>query len=322
MRKIIAVIGPTASGKTSLAIKIAEKFNGELINTDSRQIYKYLDIGTAKGNVKIIKNEELRIKDEYYDEELGIRKLDVYELEEAKIHLINIVEPDKTITLSQYQKLAFNVIEDILSRKKLPILVGGTGLYIDAIVKDYKIPKVKPDIQVRRELQKYNVLKLQKILKDLDRKRFDSLNESDLKNHRRLIRAIEISKTNAISESSDDKKNKYDVLFLMPFHSREDLYERINNRVDIILEEGLIDEVKGLIEKGYKFDTPAFTGISYPIVKEYIEGEIDLKKLKERFAQGDRNYARRQMTWFKRYKYKEIIKKEEAYTLIKEFIKI
>ena len=318
--KIIAVIGPTASGKTSLAIKIAKKFNGELINTDSRQIYKYLDIGTAKGDVKRIKNEELRIKDEYFDEELGIKKLNVYKLEGARIHLINIVEPDKILTLSQYQKLAYNVIDDILSSKKIPVLVGGTGLYIDAIVKDYKIPKVKPNIEERKELEKYSVNKLQNALIDLDRRRYDSLNESDLNNHRRLIRAIEISRKNKEIIKTPDETNKYDVLFLMPYHSREDLYERINKRVDIILEEGLIEEVKELIEKGYEFDTPAFTGISYPIVKDYIEGKINMEELKERFAQGDRNYARRQMTWFKRYDYKKITRKKEAYKMIKDFI--
>ncbi|MBU0975663.1 MAG: tRNA (adenosine(37)-N6)-dimethylallyltransferase MiaA [Patescibacteria group bacterium] len=321
--KILAVIGPTASGKTSLAIKLAKKFDGELINTDSRQIYKYLDIGTAKGNVKKLPMTKVQLTINNQLTNPNVQKLDVYKLDGARIHLIDIVEPDKVLSLAQYQKLAYAVIEDILKRGKLPILVGGTGLYIDAIVKGYQIPKVRPDKKLRDKLSSKTVKQLSRQLQSLDPDRFNSLNESDRANPHRLIRLIEISKANSRQQTANSRQkvgSKFDVLFLMPYHTREKLYERINKRVDLILEEGLIEEVKSVIQKGYKFDSPAMTAISYPIVKDYIEGKISLKELKEKFSQGDRNYARRQITWFKRYDVKKMKEDKEAIDVVKKFL--
>ncbi|MFX1535365.1 MAG: tRNA (adenosine(37)-N6)-dimethylallyltransferase MiaA, partial [Promethearchaeota archaeon] len=253
-RKLIAVIGPTASGKTSLAIKIAKKLNGELINADSRQIYKYMDIGTAKGDVKKIRNSKLKT-------------LEIYQIEGVPIHLINIVAPDEVLTLAQYQKLAYATIDHIAKRGKLPILVGGTGLYVDAVVKGYKIPKVKPDMRLRGRLDSKTVSYLQNILKKLNKNQFDSLNESDKKNKHRLIRLIELVKNTKDSKRKLSEAPEFDVLFLTPAYTRDGLYETINRRAKIILKSGLIDEVKGLIKKGFKFTKPAMTAISYPIVK-------------------------------------------------------
>jgi tRNA dimethylallyltransferase len=296
--KIIAVIGPTASGKTSLAVNIAKEFNGELINTDSRQIYKYMDIGTAKGEVEKVKGQVVRIKGNGQLDELNIKNLDVYKLEGAKIHLINIVEPNQVLTLAIYQKLAYEVIQDISKRNKLPILVGGTGLYVDAITKGYDIPKIKPDIKLRKELNSKTIKKLQDRLAKLNKTKFKSLNNSD-----------------------NCEKLKLNVLFLIPKNSREKLFNRINRRAEIIVNSGLIEEVKSLIKRGYSFSKPAMTAISYPIVKEYLDDEISKYELIERFRQGDRNYARRQITWFKRYKADEVKKYEEAVILIKKFLK-
>ncbi len=315
--KVIAVIGPTASGKTSMAIELARKFDGELINTDSRQIYKYLDIGTAKGEVRKIKDLKVRIsKVEGFADD----KLDVYDIEGAIIHLINVLKPDEVLTLAQYQSIAYKVIENILKRGKLPILVGGTGLYIDSIVKGYKIPKVKPDKILRKNLKKYSISKLIELLRSLNENLYRKLNNSDRSNKHRLIRLIEIEKLGENIKRFEKIGCKYEVLFLTPKRTREELYERINKRAKIILDSGLVDEVRGLISKGYKFDTPAFTSISYPIVKEYIEGKIDREELMERFKQGDRNYARRQITWFKRYNAKEV-NEDEALSQVKKFLK-
>ncbi|MFC1780339.1 tRNA (adenosine(37)-N6)-dimethylallyltransferase MiaA [Patescibacteria group bacterium] len=292
--KVIAVIGPTASGKTSLAISLAKKFDGELVNTDSRQIYKYLDIGTAKGEIKQIPNK-------YQISKPNIQNLEVYELEGATIHLINVVGPDEVLTLAQYQKLAYAVIEDILKRGKLPILVGGTGLYIDAITKGYKMPRIAPNRKLREELNSKTVDQLSKILKELNVNSYKRLNESDRKNKHRLIRIIEVSEAGRKFLSKKFENPNYDFIFITPKRSREELYERINKRAKIIVESGLIDEVKAIIRKGYSFTKPALTAISYPIVKRYLENEITKEELIEQFAQGDRNYARRQITWFKRY---------------------
>jgi len=318
-KKIIAVIGPTASGKTSMAIKLAKKFNGEIVNTDSRQIYKYLDIGTAKGDVKKMKDFYVDIPKKFQIKDMKLKKLNVYDLEGTRIHLINILEPDKTLTLAQYQKLANCVIKDILKRNKIPILVGGTGLYIDSIVKDYKIPKVKPDMKLRKKLNEKSVDELKLILKEINIKKFKDLNNSDRNNPRRLIRIIEIEKNRGRKNEDIKYSDKYEALYIMPKRTRKELYERINKRAEIILESGLIEEVKGLIDKGYEFKTPAFTSISYPIVKDYIEGKINKKELLEKFRQGDRNYARRQRTWFKRYPFHDVEIKE-AEELVNKFI--
>lgn len=314
--KIIAVIGPTASGKTSMAIEIAKNFDGELINTDSRQIYKYLDIGTAKGEIEKIKGLKVEVSK---IEGLNNEGLDVYDIEGAKIHMINIIEPDKVLTLAQYQWLAYSVIEDISKRGKLPILVGGTGLYIDSIVKGYRIPKVKPNKDLRKKLNKYSTAKLVELLKGLNEDVYDHLNDSDKGNKHRLIRLIEVERFGKNVKRGEKIGSEYEVLFLTPKRTRDELYERINKRAEIILDSGLIDEVKSLIKMGYKFNTPAFTSISYPIVKAYIEGKINREELLEKFRQGDRNYARRQITWFKRYNAHDVTTRE-ALLLVKNFI--
>ncbi|MBN2015892.1 tRNA dimethylallyltransferase [Candidatus Dojkabacteria bacterium] len=319
-KKIIAVIGPTASGKTSLAIEIAKKFDGELINTDSRQIYKYMDIGTAKGEVKVIKNKEFKIKNKYQISKPKIEKLDVYELEGAVIHLINIVKPDEVLTLAQYQKLAYAVIEDIIERGKLPILVGGTGLYIDAITKGYKIPRVSPDPILRNELERKSMEELGVILDNINSQAYKRLNESDKANKRRLIRLVEVAKAGKKILKAKERPN-FNVLYIQPKRSREELYEIINKRAKIIVDSGLIGEVKSLIQKRYEFTKPAMSAISYPIVRSYLDGKINKDELIEQFAQGDRNYARRQVTWFKRYDAVEVSGKKEASKVVRRFLR-
>jgi tRNA dimethylallyltransferase len=317
--KIIAVIGPTASGKTSLAIETAKKFDGEMINTDSRQIYKYMDIGTAKGEVSELPNTQYPIPAKYQIQKPKIETLDVYNLEGVPIHLINIVEPDEVLTLAQYQKLAYAAIENILERGKLPILVGGTGLYIDAVLKGYKFLGVKPYLKLRKELNSKTVKQLSRILTKLNTAAYERLNESDRANKHRLIRLVEVAKAGKEILHKKEKPD-YDVLYLKPRRSREELYTRINKRAKIIVDSGLIDEVKSLIKRGYKFTKPAMTAISYPIVKRYLDEEITKEELIEQFAQGDRNYARRQKTWFRRYDAREITNIKHVQKVVRNFL--
>jgi tRNA dimethylallyltransferase len=305
---LICIVGPTACGKTALAIEIANKFNGELINADSRQIYKYIDIGTAKGEVRQIPNSK-------------IQTLDVWEIENVPIHLINIVEPDEILTLAQYQHLAYSSIDDIAKRGKLPILVGGTGLYIDAVTKGYCIPKIKPNVKLRQILNKLDVPKLQKRLLKINKKRFQELNESDRANKHRLIRLIEIENSKSKINRKEYKTPNLKLLFLTPAYTREPLYRKINLRSAEIVNAGLAYEVKGLIKKGYKFSLPAMTAISYKFVKEFLDKKITKKELIEKFAQGDRNYARRQITWFKRYPIIFIESKNQMGKILKSFLK-
>jgi tRNA dimethylallyltransferase len=316
--KIIAVIGPTASGKTDLAIKIANKIDGELINTDSRQIYKFMDIGTAKGDISKLPISSFQLSSNYQLTKPAINQLHIYKLEEVPIHLVNIVEPDEILTLAQYQKLAYASIEYILKQHKIPILVGGTGLYIDAITKGYIMPKVKPNMKLRKELNSLKIEQLQSKLIKLNEELFERLNNSDKNNPHRIIRLIELESLSKDQDRKKSKKPSFDVLYLTPKRSREELYNRINKRSKIILKSGLIQEVQKLINKGYSFSKPAMSAISYPIVKQYLDREITKEELLERFAQGDRNYARRQVTWFKRY---NAIKVEEDDVIMNEIKK-
>lgn len=354
-KKIIVVLGPTASGKTNLAIQLAKKFNGELINADSRQIYKYLDIGTAKGNVREIRNSKLEIRNnletrnskneilnKLVKRNSKLRNLEAWEIEEVPIHLINLVNPTQVLSLAEYKELAEIVIDDITSRGKLPILVGGTGLYVDAITKGYSIPKVEPDEGLRQQLNNATIEQLQGRLQEIDPEKWGRLNESDRANPRRLIRAIEVA-TSDIStaysrlrgndnerwavnddlEANNEQRaasGVYDVLFLSPKYEREELYNRINDRVLKMLEEGLLDEVAELIEKGYTFEVPSFSAIAYPLVKQFIEGTISKEELIDKWQQKERNYARRQETWFRRYKETRFVKNvEEAEKVVAEW---
>ncbi len=328
--KILAVIGPTASGKTSLAIKLAKKFNGELVNTDSRQIYKYLDIGTAKGNVSDNPIEKFKIPKAVSHQLSAISHLIVYETKGVPIYLIDIIEPDQMLTLAQYQKLAYATIEHIFKKGKLPILVGGTGLYIDAIIKDYKIPKVKPDWKLRKKLNKLSVQQLQNKLQKLDAQRLEKLNRSDRNNPHRLIRQIEIAGSlfasriphRAQDTRSKSRKPKLKTLMMLPYHTSKQLYKRINTRAEKLFDMGLIEEVRELLDKGYDFNTPAFTAISYPLVKDFLEDKITQDELLRKIQQNERNYAKRQMTWFSRYDERivKVKKDSEAFKAVEKFL--
>lgn len=292
---IIAVIGPTASGKTSLAVDIAKKFHGELINADSRQIYRKLDLGTAKGPVEKVQESKSRTSAKW-------------QIHDVPIHLINIVEPDGVLTLAEYQKLAYESIKDVFKHGKIPILVGGTGLYIDAIFQGYSIPQVEPDLKLRNELEQKTVKELQNDLKKSFGERFEAMNRSDRNNPRRLIRAIEVAKHMAEKripqkdiQSYDAVRKNWKIICISPKYTRAELYDQINRRVYEMLDAGLLDEVRGLLEQGYSFDTPSFTAIAYPLAQQYLRGKLSKEEFVLKWQQKERNYARRQITWFKRY---------------------
>lgn len=269
--KLIVILGPTASGKSDLAIKLAKKFNGEIVSADSRQIYKEMDIGTAKN---------------------------VRPLRPNIIHLIDVVRPDQEFTLAQYKRLAIKAIKDIQRRGKLPFLVGGTGLYIQAIVDNLQIPIVKPDKKLRNKLEK---LTNQELLQQL--KKIDPLTAAtiDLNNKRRLIRALEVCLKTKKPFSQQRKKGQplFDVCQIGLKLNKKILERRINQRVEQMIKMGLIKETKKLAKK-YSLDLPAMSGIGYQEISQYLQGKINLGQAKALIKQHTRQYAHRQMTWFKK----------------------
>lgn len=297
--KILVILGTTASGKTGLAVKLAKKYNGEIVSADSRQVYKGMDIGTGK---------DLK---EY---KIGNKKI--------SYHLIDIINPKTEFNLAKYQKLAYKAIDDILSRDKLPIIAGGTGLYIQAIVDGYKLSSAKPNKKLREKLEKMTIDKLFLKLKKLDPKKVKNLNESDRKNKRRLIRYIEIASLPR-EKKVQKKTNDFDVLLISLTHKMEVLQKRIYKRlIERLEKENMIGEIKKLREKGVSWKRLENFGLEYRFISEYLRGRLTYDEMVEKLYIAIRQFAKRQMTWFKRDKRIKWVKnKSEVEKYIKRFLK-
>ena len=270
--KILALVGPTASGKTALAIELAQKHNGEVISVDSRQVYKTLDIGTEK-----VTEEEMQ----------GITH-----------HMIDIVEPEDTLSVQEFQTLAREKIEDILSRNKLPILAGGSGQYMDAVIYENNFPTVPPNQKLREELEKVPAPALFKILQMQDPVRAETI---DPNNKRRLIRALEIIETLGEVPKQEQGNLLYDTLYLGIKISREEIREKITLRLNQTMQKGLIEEVKELRKRVDDKKLDEF-GLEYRVIREYLDGILPKELLVEKLTSELMGYAKRQMTWFKRNK--------------------
>ena len=268
--KVIAVVGPTASGKTGYAIELAKKTNGEIISADSRLVYKGFDIGTAKPS---------------FEERQGIPHF-----------MIDIVDPEVDYSAGLYAKDAQNIISDTLSRGKLPIIVGGTGLYFRLLLENYDVPNVEPDYELREELSKLTFEKLYSILAEIDKKRADEIEVNDKK---KIIRSIELAKHLKKPLSEYKKEPLYDVEWIGMNYPRDVLYDRINRRVDMMVKDGLVEECKYLLEKHGRIKNLVCT-IGYQEMIEYLDGKVSLEDAKEKLKQNTRNYAKRQLTWFRK----------------------
>ena len=291
---LIVVLGPTASGKTKIAIKLAKDFNGEIISADSRQIYREMNIGTDK--------------------------ISPLETQGIPHYLIDIVNPDEEFTLAQYKELAIKTIREIQERKKLPFLVGGTGLYIQAITDNLEIPTVPPDAKLRSNLERIDQKKLVEMLKKLDPV---GAKKIDLNNPRRIIRALEVCLKTGQPFSSQTRKGKrlFKIIEIGLNPPREKLYQKIDQRVDWMIENGLINEVKSLLKK-YPPNLPAFSGIGYQEIIQYLQGKITLEESIQQIKFHTHQYARRQITWFKKdQKIKWVKNLIEAREIIKDFLK-
>lgn len=271
--KLIVVLGPTASGKSELAVKIAKKFNGEIISADSRQVYKGMNIGTGK-----ITKKEMR----------GIPH-----------HLLDVASPKRTFTVAQYQKSAEKVIKKILDKNKIPILCGGTGFYIQAVVDGIVIPKVKPDWKFRKKLEKKSNEELFKMLKGLDPKR---AKEIDKNNPRRLIRAIEIVKKTKKPIPKIKKSQNYNVLMIGIKKEKEELKKLIEKRLKNRLKQGMIKEVEKLHKSGISWKKLESFGLEYKWIAKYLQNQISKEKMIEKLQKDIEHYSNRQTTWFKKDK--------------------
>ncbi len=307
MQKILVVCGPTAIGKTSTGINLAKKYSGEIISADSRQVYKGMDIGTGKD----IKNSAI------FNSQFSINKFDVgyYEIESIPVWLLDMAEPDKQVTVADWNKAAEKVIKQLLNENKLPIVAGGTGFYIQSLVEEIDTIGIPPDNQLRQKLKDWSVNKLQARLRKLDADVYQGLNRSDRHNPHRLIRKIEIAlaKKDGKYHSSNHSTGGWggeEVLKIGLKAPKKVIYERIDQRVAQRLEQGLLDEIKGLLSKGYRWDDPGMNTLAYkefqsifaPGAKKPTLQERRLQDCIQRWKYDEHGYARRQLTWFKRDK--------------------
>ncbi len=282
MKKIplIVVGGPTASGKTALAIELAKALDGEIVSADSMQIYKYMDIGTAKPTAD--------------------------ELKECPHHLIGFREPDCDFSVADYTELAHKTIADITARGKVAIMCGGTGLYINSVVNDVDFGEYENDYELRKSLDELAKKDGAGVLLDMLAE-FDPVSAKRLhpNNVKRIIRAIEFYKVSGVpiskhQERTKLKESRYDATMFLINHNREVLYDRINRRVDIMISDGLVDEVRSIMNMGYSRDLNSMQGIGYKEMIAYLENEISLADAVDMIKQNSRRYAKRQLTWFRR----------------------
>ncbi|NLZ49044.1 MAG: tRNA (adenosine(37)-N6)-dimethylallyltransferase MiaA [Clostridiales bacterium] len=289
---LIVIAGPTAVGKTAISVKLAKKIQGEIISADSMQIYRYMDIGSAK--------------------------VSEGEKEGIPHYMIDIVDPWENFSAAEFKTLADKYINQIIAKNKIPILAGGTGLYINSIICSYSFTEANKDENYRNYLENLAINKgkeyLYNMLKEVDPVTATELHPNNLK---RVIRALEVYKITGkpFSQYKVDDAEKFDIPYNLYYYvlnmERSVLYERINKRVDIMLEEGLIDEVKKLADMGCTADMQSMKGIGYKEILYYLQGKLTLSDAIEMIKKGSRNYAKRQLTWFRKDPRARWINKED-----------
>lgn len=305
LSKVIVLVGPTASGKTDWSLRLAKKHNGEIIMADSRQIYKKMDIGTAKeaGDWRWT----------------GLHR--VYYIQDVAHHLVDFLDPGKFFTVTEFKDEAVKRIEHAVKSNHLPIVSGGTGLYIHGLVDNLQVPKVPPNKKLRESLEKKSSDELMQWLEKLDPVTAESV---DRLNKRRVVRALEVCILSGTPFSEQQKKGDplFNFLQIGIEVPREVLFQRINDRVDKMMQLGLLKEVEKLLKQKYSWDLPSLSGIGYRQFKPYFEGEATLEQAVEWLKRDSRRYAKRQLTWFKRDpRIKWVATFEEAEKLVEEFLK-
>ena len=276
--KVIVIVGPTASGKSGVAIELAKKINGEIVSADSMQVYREMNIGTAK-----VTEEEAA----------GI-----------KHYLIDVASPAETFNVAMYKSMAEEAIREIIAKGKTPIVVGGTGLYVSTLVNGIELSEVKNDDRIRKKLEERLTNEgIDVVFQELQKVDPEAAQVIDKNNTRRVIRALEIYEATGKTKTQLDRESIKEVAFDYQIFGiltdREELYDRLNKRVDCMIEQGLIEEVKSLREK-YTFSQTALQGLGYKEVIEFLDGTITKEEMIEKLKMETRRYAKRQMTWFRR----------------------
>jgi tRNA dimethylallyltransferase len=274
MIPLVAIVGPTAVGKSTLALRLSRQFHCEIVNADSRQVYRYMDIGTAKPSRE--------------------------ERAEVPHHLIDVVDPDEDFNLALYQERAITAVRDIQGREKLPLLVGGSGLYVWSLLEGWRIPPVPPDPVLRRELEARAASEGVEIL-------FEELRQSDpaaahridARNPRRVIRALEVSRQGMLSPQAERKRALFDCVIIGLTADRAELYRRIDARVDAMMDAGLLAEVQGLAARGYGFELPSMSALGYRQMGRFLQGELDLPAAVQQTKSDTHRFSRHQYNWFR-----------------------
>jgi tRNA dimethylallyltransferase len=275
-KPLVVIVGPTAVGKTALAVQLAQHFAVEIISADSRQIYRQCDIGTAKPSLQ--------------------------ELAAAPHHLIDVVAPDEILSLAEFQRLAYEAIALVHDRGRLPLLVGGSGQWVKAVVEGWGIPRVPPDMALRARLEaKAAATSPQSLHQELAAVDPQAAQKIDPRNVRRVIRALEVYRKTGIPISQHQQKNPpdYTILQLGLTMPREQLYQRIDARIEVMMAAGLLTEVEQLAAAGYDWQQPAMMGLGYKQIGQYLQGEISLEEAVALIKKDTRRFIRQQYNWFR-----------------------
>ncbi|MFC1932691.1 tRNA (adenosine(37)-N6)-dimethylallyltransferase MiaA [Chloroflexota bacterium] len=276
MNRLVAIVGPTAVGKSRLALHLAQDFNGEIVSADSRQVYRHMDIGTAKTG-----RQELSL---------------------VSHHLVDITNPDEDFSLAQYQQLAYKAIDDIQQRNKLALLVGGSGLYVWSVLEGWGIPQVPPDPEFRRSLnEKVARGETDELYQELMKVDPVAARSVDRRNVRRLIRALEVYRYagTPFSELQRKKPPPFNALIVGLTADRAEVYRRVDLRVDEMIERGLVEEVRKLENMGYDFNLPAMSGIGYKQIGMFLRGELTLATAIQQIKFETHRFVRHQYNWFR-----------------------
>ncbi len=276
MNCLVAIVGPTGIGKSQLALRLAQAFNGEIVSADSRQVYCHMDIGTAKPNL----------------EELSL----------VPHHLLNIVNPDGDFSLAQYQHLASRAIDDIGQRNKLPLLVGGSGLYVWSVLEGWRIPQVPPDLEFRHNLEKKAAeVGEDALYQELVKVAPIAAQRIDRRNVRRVIRALEVHRgtENPLFRLEHKEAPPFKTLILGLTIDRAELYRRVDLRIDEMIKQGLVEEVKRLVNMGYDLGLPAMSGIGYKQIGMFLKGELTLDAAIQQIKFETHRFVRHQYNWFR-----------------------
>lgn len=281
MIPLLVIGGPTASGKTAVGIHLAKLLDGEIVSADSMQIYRHMDIGTAKP--------------------------DLAERDGIVHHLLDVVEPTENFSLAQYVPLAHQIIEEIHARGKLPIMVGGTGLYIDTVVQNIKLGEQEKDAgavreKLMRQVEEKGSAWLHGYLEKIDPESAAKIHENNVK---RLVRAVEVYELTGVTMSEHNRRSRlepprYRTYYMALEHEREALYDRIDRRVDVMMQQGLLEEVRQCVALGAGRQHTSMQAIGYRQMLDYLEGDSSLEEAVDKIKQESRRYAKRQLTWFRR----------------------